>query len=689
MVEFKNGDFLKAAELEAQIKEILSNIRSKVLNLIPKGSLTSYVFNAMKTFSYKPYSNTPFYDTKSKDAPLIPSLIAYYLRSPWNLNLLEALGVKSNVSFTGLTDSYQKGDVFPYSPLTDLVNNIPLKGNSPVIYNGYLGFSNNCQDTNIITYPSVDGQSLVVKARRLSLLHRWTSSSDFSITDDFLNSTPNRQNLEWKHIDNLDITVNYNSTFNSTVSGFTPSKVNNKDYAVWAVYSPPLNRILLALTPWDANFPAIDGIVNNIYTSSTPSYFNTSVGADFKYIRCLACVYVNSDGFFVSSKEKAWGEIENNTLNGDSAYTKLYQQDDSLNTVLRNQTNSLDRRLVPSYYYMEDKNANIHNRVNYSGIIRNIPSSGSNQLVINCDGLNFDVKINTLELSNNISSVFISNINKSVNKNDIDTDRFGKLLNYTGSSSFYIWFAANPYSVLEQNIDNYDASTTQSGFMTKSNLQLKMFLSPSDKWSGIDSTFKTNELKGFDWRCRVGWLRSSKNPNASPSSVYVPTSFTLQDSKITLHTYPTLITSTTSSVFLGNSDRLVFETVSTATVSTQVPNLSRICPTVNCNTTNSTASLVEGIFWSVFPTSSSVISGLTNGIVAADYIGDSINKFNPGAIVMQTNSTHYNLYKGSFSGNINLPVPSTNSAIIYQHHAPADSIGYIQFLSFYLDQGAF
>jgi hypothetical protein len=696
--DFKDGQFIKATELEQWLKEIYGNIRLKVTNLIPKGSLTAYSFLANKIFSYRPYSNAQSYSTIPKDEPLLGEKTAYSLGTPWTLQFGKALNIQASTNFSGLTSTYIKGDIFPYEPLTDLVNNMPLKGNSPLIYKGFIGLSNNCQDTNIRVYPSEDGTVLYVKALRVSALHRYTSSTNYQITTDFVNSIPDREELEWKHIDNLNISVLNSSVFTSTSSGFSPSISNSNDYGVWLLYNPQLAVSRVVLTKWDANYPAISNIVNNIYTSSTPAYYNTTVGTTYPYTRCLACVYLNSDGKFEYSKEKIWGEYESISVNGNPLFTKLYQQDSSLNTVIRNQTNALDRRVIPSYYYQEQKNTAIQSLVNYQGIIRDVPSAGMAQCSINCDGTNLTFKTNCLELSNGTSSYFMNSIAKDFTAYNFlcDTGTGSAYVYSSGShttiSSYYMWAAVNPYSVLEQNIEGFNASTTQSGFMAKTNMQFKLFASQSDSWAGISSGFRSAELKGFDWRCRVGWFKRSLSYGTyTPASGGGITPFANIDGNTYMAIRPQEQIFTVSGTSVGvNQDYSTYTTISTATVSTIVPQISKFLPTVNCNSTNSTVDWVSGIMKS-FNTSSTALTPTAQMIVDTDYsVFGGIPAFYTPWLSSSTSSGTVCKGRHVLTNPFHIPIYSTNSSIRYYYNCNiAGSIGAISFNNFYLPNGAF
>ena len=337
---------------------------------------------------------------------------------------------------------------------------------------------------------------------------------------------------------------------------------------------------------------------------------------------------------------------------------------------------------------MEQKNQSIQTHVNYSGIIKNIPSSGSNQLSLDCDGSNYDLKINTCELSNGTSSLFISNLTKTFNSYSIPVDTVPtRTLGFnTESTGFYIWLAANPYSLLEQNIDGFDASTTQSGIMTKSNLKLKLFLSKSDSWAGINSTYKSSDLKGFDWRCRIGWLKKAYNPAASTNNIVTP--FNISDNKITLHNNPLLIPYTQSGNAIINYDLYNYVTVSTSTVSAYIPDFKLYAPTVMSNTTNSTASMIEGVCYSYTTQSFNLIPSTSFNVLSENL---AINLFNQQADIRGVVAASTDINSNYLvSGNFTIPVFTTDSSIVYQYRTNiTSSTGIIQFNTFYLDQGAF
>lgn len=697
MVNFKNGDPIKAFELETWIEDLYSSLRATVKNLIPLGTSVAFTLSGLKSFIYRPSISEPVisYDSRSVGVTSQPLKPTNFLGIPWSVSLAENLNlipsVSSNIQFTGNTETYIKEDVLPYNPLTDLkFNGNPFLGNSPFINNGYLGFSNFCQDTNIRLYPNESGSILTVKARRVSALNRVSSSTTFNISDDSLSGFDNRFSPEWYHINNLNTTVSSSLNLNTTsgVSGFYPSLSTSsgydKDYGVWLICNPYNSTSLIALTLWDANYPVINNIVCNLRTSGTYIVNESSISGNYPYIRCLGCVYLNSNGKFETSNKTGWGEFISSSVNSSFEYTELFQQDSELNTTVRNSTQADDRRIVPSYYYMEQNNTTLKNYITYNGVVRDASDTGPSQVSLKYTG-NIDspnslvLSLNSCELSNGTNSFWVSNLSTGLNFwRDVETDlnstinnRVKDAINTTSSTGWYFWLAANPLSILEQNslAKNPTTSTIQTN-----NLRLKLFVSSSSSWSNIGGNYKSNLLSGYDYRCRLGWIRARMITSSSFLSF---DNFLIRDGFTTTTVdYGT----NTISTSVGLSLSFANYTLNTTSTSTPLSNIFNFIPTVNSNTTNSTADYVAGKITFIGRAATSSPSQNVRVSLDGAQQMDLSNNFGYGKPNM--------LYESEFT----LPVFSSSSTRFQYNCTVSSSITgstYLNFDSWYVPPGSY
>jgi hypothetical protein len=695
VVDFKNGDPIKAFELEAWVEDLYSSLRATVKNLIPLGTSVAFTLSGLKSFIYRPSISEPIisYDSRSTGNTSQPVKPTNFLGVPWSVSLAESLNlipsVSSNIQFTGNTSTYVKEDVLPHNPLTDLkFNGNPFLGNSPFLSNGYLGFSNFCQDTNIRLYPSESGSILTVKARRVSALNRASSSTTFNISNDSLSGYSNRFNPEWYHLNNLNTTVSSTLNLNTSsgVSGFYPNFSTSsgycKDYGVWLICNPYNSTSLIALTLWDANYPVINNIVCNLRTSGTYIVNESSISSNYPYIRCLGCVYLDSNGKFKTSNKTGWGEFISSSLNSSFEYTELFQQDSEVNNSVRNTTQADDRRIVPSYYYMEQDNPTLKNYISYNGVVRDIPDTGTSQVTLRFSGNintpnSLTLNINSCELSNGTNSFWLSNLSSEFNFwSEIETDR-NSTNNYvknassrTESTGWYFWLAANPLSILEQNAlaKNPTSSTIQ-----KNNLRMKLFMSSSSTWDSVGGLYKGTNLSGYDYRCRLGWVRN--RPMTSGSLVF--DNFIIRDGLTQMYM-------DTGFNHTGSTNRSVIPnyTLSTSSTSTPLNNIFNYIPTINSNTTNSTADFVGG---TVRFTGSSTSSTFLNNVNVVLNSGASnspilFNNSGYGRPVM--------LYKSDFT----LPMFSSSSTkftYIYTLTSQLTGSTYLNFNSWYVPPGSY
>lgn len=520
------GKPINPLELQEDIRQLFTLLRQKVKNFIPIGGGLPVELKASKFFNTRPQALNTNYSSITKNNTAQTEKTVEWLGSPLTLDLLTKLNVirqysadaetsagevfASFYSYDGKTNDYKKEDVYPLNPSTDkLVDGVPLKGNSPFIFNSYLGFSNFVEDTNIRLLPSEDGSSLIVRAKRLSLLLWPQNTTDFLVTNDLFKGEQDRKQIESVELNNIDITIGSQTPFvvSPIQAGHFPTVQAGKDFGVWIVHNRTMQVTTAILTDWSNPYPSLNGVVRIPYSG-----WLSGVTQNFLYYRCVACVHINSEGKFEVSKELAWGD-KATTQNGDYAYTEIYQQNSEANFTLQNSTIPEDRRIIPSYYYLYHINPSFYSLVNYSGIIKHVPGAGGNQVEVTLDSPIQNstptcvIKIGSLEATDSKESIWISDVNLNLSslnpqvnngQTELDTGTF------TFGQSYYVWLVVNPFTIL-------DKSTSAP----KKNLRMKLLLSRSDTWSGVNSVWKANNT-GYIFRSRLFWINTKSNGEIKP-----------------------------------------------------------------------------------------------------------------------------------------------------------------------------
>lgn len=516
---YYKGKPLDPLELESDIFLLLRLLRDKIKSLIPIGGGIVFTFLNNKIFNLRPQVLNSTYSSITKGNTKQTEIFTQWLGTPLTLDLLDQLKVlkKYDVSlvnnagksfsqfysYDGISNEYKKEDVFPLNPTSDKVfDSLPMKGNSPFIFEGFLGFSNFVQDTNIRVFPDNSGTKLYVKGKKITVYIPAQNSTDFIISNDSIIGEPDRKELECLHLDSIDFTINSNTLFNSSslTPGLYPALSSGKDFGVWLVYNNFTKEKSIILTDWTNSYTTLNGVVKFPH----PTWLSGST-ANFKYFRCLACVFINSDGLFESSKNLAWGENAT-TTNGDPSYTELFQQNAEANFTIKNSTSPLDRRPIPSFYYLYHKNPSVQSLVNYKGIIRNAPGSGGNSVEVLIDSPiqssnpPCTIKINSLELTNTVESFWLSNLTITLS-NFNPASNSGQTSMDTGTfnmgESYYVWLVVDPTSILDTS-DN----------TPNNNLKIKIVLSKSDTWRNFSNAWKLAN-KNYTYRCRLCWIKSS------------------------------------------------------------------------------------------------------------------------------------------------------------------------------------
>lgn len=513
-----NGKPLDPLELESDIFSLLRKLRGKVKDLIPLGGGIVFKLLNNKIFNLRPQVLNSTYSSITKNNTKETEIPVQWLGTPLTLSLLEQLKVAHKYdetlepnagkdfsqfySYSETSNEYKVEDVFPLNPSSDRVfDSMPMKGNSPFIFNGYFGFSNFVQDSNIRLYTNETGSSLSVKAKRVSLLLPSQTTTGNIVQNDSLIGEPDRKEIDAIHLDDINISITNNTLFDESASipGHFPILNKGKDLGVWLVHDNTTNKTSAILTDWTNDYVTLNGVVKYPH----PTWLSGAT-ANYIYFRCIGCVFVDSDGYFQTSKTLAWGEIAT-TLNGDPAYTETYQQNPEANFTFKNSTSPDDRRIIPSFYYLYQKNPSLQSLVNYKGLIRSAPGAGASDIEISLDSpvQNSNpacfIKANSLELTNGNESFWLSNLNISIpsfnpstnsNQTFIDTGTF------TYGESYYVWLVADPYCLLDP-----------SNNAPKNNLKIKILLSKSDTWKNINSTWKTNNPR-YVLRNRICWIKT-------------------------------------------------------------------------------------------------------------------------------------------------------------------------------------
>jgi len=501
------GDKITKQSLLSLLTSRYDVLIGDIVNFIPLGFNELYTITAEKIFNKRPKVIQNTYSTRSGSILDInggdvsqSNIGAAYLGSPYTLELGEALGLSTYAnSALGLSaEPFIKSEpLLAYNPTTDLIGGgVPFHGNSPFIWRGFMAFSNSIEDTNVRTQVSSDGTTFNLKAKSISVMVRAQSTADFTIGTDSMSAFTDRTNLELKHLQG----VNLNATSADIVSGSGAG-----DYLVWLIYNATTLDSKLIMVKWDADYTMVNGILNKPYSA----YFTDYAG--YRYTRPIAVTYYNGTNFITSTQE-AWGEAAT-TVNAEPTYGKLYQQVSSPNPIIRENTSSNDRRIIPSNYYIDTKNNSIIGKTVYSGLIRHIPGASGNRITMQVQAGNYStlgsykLDIDQCELTDGSTSIWVKDL-------DLPTLTISAVNDLTfaegGShpNTAYIWLCADPTSVLDP-----------TGGETN-NLRLKLVYTKRPTWDSDwnhSDNFKRHGNVGlseaidpkYTHRCRIGWLNLS------------------------------------------------------------------------------------------------------------------------------------------------------------------------------------
>jgi len=491
------GDPISPKNLVSLITTRFNTILSSVVNYIPLGFNELYSIVGTKSFSIRPKVSNPVYSARSGSVQYEyladtnqPNIGVSYYGTPWTQELANNFGISNNFDYNlgSRKESFVKyTNKLPINPATDIVGGVPLRGNSPFIFNGFLGMSNNFEDQNIRLYIDTEGTSINVKAKQVSVLSRGTN---YSITTDLLSSESDRYNLETITLNDIDLSINK-----------SVSLISNNDYIVSVIHVPSTGSSALDLQ-------LISEFEKEDYY---PVITHSSYTID-RYTRPLFLTHYNSNGVFEVGNIDAWGEQESGT-NGDSKFTKIYQESSGDDTTLSIQTIDEDRRVVPAWYYLDNDNSFIVEKTNYSGLIRHIPGAGASKVSIKrlsngnsnsyTEDDNFiEISIGTIELTDGINSLWLNDIKVSVTQETIHSSRtpYGCATN----RGLYLWLVA-------------DTSSIHNSYSSK-NIRLKLIPSPFPVWDdGLDGNLGVSsaiyrsgsalyDISDYTYRCRLGFL---------------------------------------------------------------------------------------------------------------------------------------------------------------------------------------
>ncbi len=494
---FKSNDPIDPKLLEDVVESKYKLLASSLSGFIPVGFNDLYTISVEKIFKTRPKVLNPSYDSISKGNTNQSSILVPYFGTPLTMYLLKQLGITTyqNQSLNNIDSFYKTEELVPYEPTSASIGGMPYKGNSPFIFRGFLGFSNFVQDTNVYIYPTLEGNSLMFKAKRLSVLISPLSENAFSVTSDSLITEADRFEIEKIDLDNLNIELFKDNIFDGNNNGIYPSKILGQDYAIWIVYSPTLQDYRMIAVPWTDEYALILGEVPAPHPNWLADY------PDYTYYRCVACVYLNEDNVFEVSNETAWDEFVD-TVNSSYIYSKIYQQSASTTPLTKHATQPNDRRIIPTYYYMVQNNENIASKVNFKGLIRHAVDAGINRVYLSYGANNFTMqdqvylKIGSCELSDGTSSFWLSGDIEFPPKvlSEIELDSGGS---YVAGQGYYLWVTVDPLSILDTSLN-----------APLNNLRIKLIASTSSTWAGVDTVWKALNLD-YTYRCRVGWVRKA------------------------------------------------------------------------------------------------------------------------------------------------------------------------------------
>lgn len=501
-MNFEKGDPINPKKLESTIINKFDSIGTAVQNLIPIGFNELYNVVSSKIFNIRPKVDNPIYSTRSgsnlnaiEADTTQPNIGAVFLNTPWTQELASSFGVNSyaNINRGSLTEPYLKiTPKVPYNPASDLFGGVPLRGNNPFLFRGFVGLSNWFEDSNIRFYVDETGGTMTLKAKQLSLYSPYTELADES--EEYIYEEGIRLS---KPINNFTKVVD--------CSGLAEG-----DYLVYAEGTSAYDSIDIALNDVSIGFKSVNDLETDYGVRWTGNFDGSSIGTSLRYERPLAVAYSNGTGVEVS-QVTAWEESIGTALNADPAYTKQYQQCTSTDTTVSLNTVTNDRRLIPAYYYFNLDNDNLVNTVTYNGLVRDIPGAGGNKVTIEApewnDGSpNLSVHVDQCELTNGLGdSLWIRDL-------DLGPDDIifvnGDVGDPFQNRGLYLWLVAN---IRDSSI----TGTSHQGVNGYS-LQYGIWAHSSPTWDAIENNSGVSRnilwyAKDDTFRCRIGWVSSDEN----------------------------------------------------------------------------------------------------------------------------------------------------------------------------------
>lgn len=512
------GNPINPKELLDIVSSKFNTILTNIVNFIPLGFNELYTVTGTKSFSIRPKVSNPVYSARSGSVQFEyladtsqPNIGVAYYGTPWTQELATNFGVTNNFDY----NLGSKREPFPkytnklsINPATDIVGGVPFRGNSPFINNGFIGMSNGFEDQNLRLYVDTSGTTLTFKAAQVSVLSRGTNYDIGTAVGGFVyvgDSEIQRFNLEMKTLKDIDLST--------TSVGHIPDITGYEgDLVLWLVRNELYDTTELKLTTIDDlykldSYPIIDhpalqseDYVRPLYIIRHEAFTNDLMGTDY---------------FFNLSNVYAWGESASDNTNGDTKFTKLYQQSSGADTTLQIQTIEEDRRAIPAWYYLDNDNSFIVEKTNYSGLIRHIPGAGASKVKIkresypisstveDNDNVPVTIEIGSIELTNGVTSIWVKDLNITTTNGGLYS-----ALSFETSTSrgLYLWLLADPLSIAVSNIGSSYSPTYR-------NLRMILIASGSPTWDAIDGNFGMSAFAAaypeYTHRCRIGYLPPS------------------------------------------------------------------------------------------------------------------------------------------------------------------------------------
>ncbi len=515
-MSINKGEPINPKKLENIIIEKFDSIFTSLTGLIPIGFNSLYNITAAKTFNLRPKVINPIYSTRSgSDVNAInadttqPNIGAAFLGTPWTLTLGYSFGLGSYANINkGLTsEPYAKiSPKVPFNPATDLYGGVPLRGNAPLLFRGYVGLSNWFEDANIRASIDQSGGTLSIKAKQLSMFYPYRESDS---QDDYAETAYKQGIALSKPISDINLLVDS--------TGLTEG-----DYLVYITGTGSTDNITFTQSDLAVRFKDATDLSTDYGITWSGEEAGSANLSYHRYERPLFLVHSNGTGI-ESSNVTAWEEVVGTNTNADPKYTKQYQQCTSTDTSTTLQTLDNDRRMIPAYHYFNNNSNQLIDTVCYNGIAKDILGAGGNKVIINApvwasNDPQMDIYVDQCELTNGTSSLWVKNL--SLGADDIFYSN-GSPLDPYQKRGLYIWLLAKVKDA------KYAASGTNISNVEGYSLDYKIALHSSPTWNpdSIGNNSGSHQQTGFwyttedPYRCRIGWIPTDPNNTAITTKI--------------------------------------------------------------------------------------------------------------------------------------------------------------------------